>query len=243
MKEYKINNLRNVGIIGHSGSGKTSLMESLLYYTKEIDRIGKIEDGTTVSDYDVEEKKRGISISTAVAHCEWKDVKINLVDMPGYFDFEGEIIEGLSAIDMAMITVCGVAGIEVGTEKAWNYAVERKLPRAIFVNKLDRENSSFEKVLEQLKNKFGMSVVPIQYPIGKETELRGIVNIISNRARIFNPKTHTMEEGEIPEELRDKVEECKQMLMEAVAETDEVLLDKYFNDGELSEEDIYHGLI
>jgi len=233
MKEYKINNLRNVGVIGHSGSGKTSLMESLLYYTNEIDRIGKIEEGTTVSDYDSEEKKRQISISTAVAHCEWKDVKINLVDMPGYFDFEGEMIEGLSAIDMAMITVCGVAGIEVGTEKAWNHAVERKLPRAIFVNKLDRENSNFEKVLEQLNDKFGMSVVPIQYPIGKESEFKGIVNIISNRARIFNPKTHTMEEGEVPEELRDKIEECKQMLIEAVAETDEILLDKYFNDGEL----------
>ncbi len=243
MKEYKINNLRNVGIIGHSGSGKTTLMESLLYHTNEIDRIGRVEDGTTVSDYDVEEKKRQISISTSVAHCEWQDIKINLVDMPGYFDFEGEMIEGLSAIDMAMISVCGVSGIEVGTEKAWNYAKELKLPRAIFVNKLDRENSNFEKVLEQLKEKFGMSVVPIQYPIGKETDFNGIVNIISNRARIYNPKTQVMEEREIPEELKDKVEECKQMLMESIAETDEILLDKYFNDGELSIEDIYHGLI
>ncbi|MEG0613880.1 MAG: elongation factor G [Clostridium sp.] len=243
MKAYKINNLRNVGIIGHSGSGKTTLMESLLYHTKEIDRVGRVEDGTTVSDYDTEEKKRQISISTAVAHCEWKDVKINLVDMPGYFDFEGEMIEGLSAIDMAMITVCGVAGIEVGTEKAWDYAIERKLPRAIFINKLDRENSSFEKVLDQLKDKFGMSVVPIQYPIGKENGFKGIVNIISNRARMFNPKTHEMEEAEIPEELQDKIEVCKQMLTEAIAETDEELLEKYFNDGELSAEDIYHGLI
>ncbi len=243
MKEYKSNNLRNVGLIGHGSSGKTSLMESLLYHTKEIDRIGRVEDGTTVSDYDVEEKKRQVSISTSVAHCEWKDVKINLVDMPGYFDFEGEVIEGLSAIDMAMITVCGVSGIEIGTEKAWNYAVERKLPRAIFVNKLDRENSNFEKVLDQLKEKFGISVVPIQYPIGKENEFKGIVNIISNRARIFNPKTNEMDEADIPAELASEVEACKQMLMEAVAETDEELLDKYFSDGELSNEDIYHGLV
>lgn len=243
MKEYKINNLRNVGLVGHGGSGKTSLMESLLFHTKEIDRIGKVEDGTTISDYDPEEKKRQVSISTSVAHCEWKDVKINLVDMPGYFDFEGEVIQGLSAIDMAMITVCGVSGIEVGTEKAWNYAEEHKLPRAIFINKLDRENSNFEKVLMQLKEKFGVSVVPIQYPIGKENEFKGIVNIISNRARIFNPKTHAMDEAPVPEELTEKIEECKQMLMEAVAETDEVLLDKYFNDGELSKDDIYHGLI
>lgn len=243
MKEYKSNNLRNVGLIGHGSSGKTSLMESLLYHTKEVDRIGRVEDGTTVSDYDVEEKKRQVSISTSVAHCEWKDVKINLVDMPGYFDFEGEVIEGLSAVDMAMITVCGVSGIEVGTEKAWNYAVERKLPRAIFVNKLDRENSNFEKVLDQLKDKFSMSVVPIQYPIGKENDFKGIVNIISNRARIFNSKTNEMDEAEIPSELVSKVEECKQMLMEAVAETDEELLDKYFSDGELSNEDIYQGLV
>lgn len=243
MKEYKINNLRNVGIIGHGGSGKTSLMESLLFHTKEIDRIGRVEDGTTVSDYDPEEKKRQGSISTSVAHCEWKDVKINLVDIPGYFDFEGEMIEGLSAIDMAMITVCGVAGIQVGTEKAWDFAKERNLPRAIFINKLDRENSNFEKVLQQLKDKFGVSVVPIQYPIGKEADFKGVVNIISDRARIFNPKTQAMDDADVPKELEAKVSECKQMLMEAVAETDEELLDKYFTDGELSKEDIYHGLI
>lgn len=243
MKEYKINNLRNVGILGHGGSGKTTLMEALLYQTGEVDRIGKVEDGTTVSDYDVEEKKRKVSISTAVAHCEWKDVKINLVDMPGFFDFVGEVMQGLSAIDMAMITVCGVSGIEVGTEKAWEYAEDRKLPRAMFINKLDRENSNFEKVLSQLKEKFGVSVVPIQYPIGSEQDFKGVINIISNRARIYNPKTNQVEEQEVPEELKDKVEECKQMLMEAVAETDEVLLDKYFNEGELSMEEIYHGLI
>lgn len=243
MKEYNSSNIRNVGLIGHGGSGKTSLMESLLYHTNEVDRMGRIEDGTTVSDYDVEEKKRQVSISTSVASCEWNNVKINLVDMPGYFDFEGEVIEGLSAVDLAMITVCGVSGIEVGTEKAWDYALERRLPRAIFVNKLDRENSNFEKVLNQLKDKFGTSVVPIQYPIGKENEFNGVINIISNRARKFNKKTNKMDESDIPIDLISKVEECKQMLMEAVAETDEELLDKYFTDGELSDEDIYKGLI
>lgn len=243
MKEYSINNLRNVGIIGHSGSGKTSLMEALLYHTGETDRLGRIEDGTTVSDYDVEEKRRKVSISTSIANCEWKDIKINLIDMPGYFDFVGEMIEGLNAVDISMISVCGVSGIEVGTEKAWEYATEHKMPKAIFINKLDRENSNFEKVLEQLKEKFGTSVVPIQYPIGSEDNFKGIVNIISNRARLFNPKTRQMEEADVPEELIDKVEECKQMLMEAVAETDETLLDKYFSEGELSKEEIYQGLV
>jgi len=243
MKEYKSNNLRNVGIVGHSGSGKTTIMESILYYTKAIDRFGKVDDGTTISDYDIEEKKRKTSISTSVALSEWEDVKINLVDMPGYFDYIGEMIEGLRAVDMAMITVCGVSGIEVGTEKAWEYINEHKLPRAFFINKLDRENSNFEVVLKQLKEKFGISAVPIQYPIGSEENFKGVINVISRRARIFNPKTNKMEDSDIPEELIAKTDECKQLVMEAVAETDEALLDKYFNEGSISEEEIYHGLI
>ena len=243
MKEYKSNNLRNIGIVGHSGSGKTTIMESLLYYTKAIDRFGKVDEGTTVSDYDIEEKKRRTSISTSVALCEWEDVKINLVDMPGYFDYVGEMIEGLRAVDLAMITVCGVSGIEVGTEKAYEYIEDHKLPRAFFINKLDRENSNFERVLEQLKEKFGTSAVPIQYPIGSEGDFIGVINVISRRARIFNAKTNKMEDSDIPKELIDKVDECKQMVMEAVAETDEALLDKYFNEGSISEEEIYHGLI
>ncbi|MCJ7688364.1 MAG: elongation factor G [Clostridiaceae bacterium] len=243
MKEYKSNNLRNVGIVGHSGSGKTTIMESLLYYTKAIDRFGKVDEGTTISDYDIEEKKRKTSISTSVALSEWEDVKINLVDMPGYFDYIGEMIEGLRAVDMAMITVCGVSGIEVGTEKAFEYISEHNLPRAFFINKLDRENSNFEVALQQVREKFGTSAVPIQYPIGSEGDFKGVINVISRRARLFNFKTHKMEESDIPEELLSKVDECRKLVMEAVAETDEVLLDKYFNEGFISEEEIYNGLI
>jgi len=243
MKEYKTKNLRNVGIVGHSGVGKTTITEAILYFTKTIDRFGRVEEGTTTSDYDVEEKKRKISISTIVAPCEWENTKINMVDMPGYFDFVGELVEGLRAVDVAMIGVCGVSGIQVGTDKAWDYVKLHSLPRAFFINKLDRENSNFEKVLTQLKDKFGISVVPIQYPVGTEENFKGVINIISRRARLFNPKTKEMEETDIPEELMDKVEECKNMLMEAVAETDEELLDKYFTDGELSDEELYNGLI
>lgn len=243
MKDYQTKNLRNVGIIGHSGSGKTTLTEALLYYTKTIERFGRVEDGTTTSDYDVEEKKRRISVSSSIAPIEWENIKINLVDIPGYFDFVGELIQGMRPVDVAMIVVCAASGIEVGTEKAWSYVNKIKLPRTFFINKLDRENSSFEKVLEQLKERFGISVVPIQYPIGSETEFKGVINVISRRARIFNPKTKTMEPADIPAELVDKVDECKRMIMEAVAETDEVLLDKYFSEGELSDEEIYHGLI
>jgi elongation factor G len=243
MKDYKTKNLRNVGIIGHSGSGKTTLTEAVLYYTKTIDRVGKIEEGNTVSDYDIEEKKRKISVSLSVSPCEWENVKINLVDMPGYFDFSGEVVEGLRAVDISIITVCAVSGIQVGTEKAWDYVNSHGLPRTFFVNKLDRENSNFEKVLTGLKEKFGISVVPIQYPIGTEGQFIGVINVISRRARIFNSKTHLMEDADIPSELIDKVDECKNMIMEAVAETDEILLDKYFAEGKLSDEEIYNGLI
>lgn len=243
MKEYNYKNLRNVGLIGHGATGKTSLAESLLFYTNNTERLGKVEDGTTVMDYEQEEKKRKISLSTSVASFEDSNVKINIVDMPGYFDFQGEMAQGMRAVDIATIVVCAASGIQVGTEKAWDYCEKIKLPRAFFVNKMDRENANFDKVLDQMKEMFGTSVVPIQYPIGKESDFNGIINVISKTALVYNAKTSKMETSEIPEDLKDKVEECKQMVMEAVAETDEELLDKYLNDGELCDEDIYNGLI
>ena len=243
MKDYNYKNLRNVGLIGHGATGKTSLTEALLFYTNNTDRLGKVDDGTTVMDYEQEEKKRKISLSTSVASFEVDDIKVNIVDMPGYFDFQGEVAEGMRAVDIATIVVCAASGVQVGTEKAWDYCENIKLPRAFFINKMDRENANFDKVLEQMKEKFGMSVVPIQYPIGKENNFNGIVNIISKSALIYNPNTSRMEKADIPEDLIDKIDECKQMIMEAVAETDEELLDKYLNNGELSDEDIYNGLI
>lgn len=243
MKNYTVRKLRNVGLIGHGATGKTSLAEALLYYTNNTDRLGKIEDGTTVMDYEQEEKRRGISLSTSIAFVEENDVKINIVDMPGYFDFEGEMVQGMRAVDIATIVVCAVSGVQVGTEKAWDYCNKIKLPRAFFINKMDRENADFDKTIEAMKNKFGMSVVPIQYPIGKENNFNGIVDVISKTALKVNEKTRKMEQIEIPTELMDKIDECKQMIMEAVAETDEELLDKYLNDGELCDEDIYLGLI
>lgn len=243
MKDYNYKNLRNVGLIGHGSTGKTSLSEALLFYTNNTDRLGRVEDGTTVMDYEQEEKKRGISLSTSVASFEENNIKINIVDMPGYFDFQGEVAQGMRAVDIATIVVCAVSGVQVGTEKAWDYCEKIKLPRAFFINKMDRENANFDKTLEQMKDLFGMSIVPIQYPIGKESEFNGIVNVISKTALRYNFKTSKIEPMEIPEELIDKIDECKQMIMEAVAETDEELLDKYLNDGELCDDDIYNGLI
>ena len=243
MKDYNYKKLRNVGLMGHGATGKTSLAEALLFYTNNTDRLGKIEEGNTVMDYEQEEKRRGISLSTSVASFEENDTKINIVDMPGYFDFQGEVSQGMRAVDIATIVVCAVSGVQVGTEKAWDYCEKIKLPRAFFINKMDRENADFDKTLEEMKNSFGMSIVPIQYPIGKESNFTGIVNVISKTAVRYNPKTAKVESIDIPDELIDKIEECKQMIMEAVAETDEELLDKYLNDGELCDKDIYSGLI
>lgn len=243
MKNYTIKNLRNIGLIGHGASGKTSLVEALLFNTGNTDRLGRVEDGTTVTDFDQEEKKRGISLSVSIAPIEADETKINLVDIPGYFDFSGELIQGMRAVDVATIVVCGVSGVQVGTEKAWDYCNKIKLPRTFFINKLDRENSSHDKTLAQLKEKFGISVVPIQYPIGIEDDFKGVVNVISKRVRIHDPKTNKIQEMDAPEELLEKIDECKRMIMEAVAETSEELLDKYFSEGELSDEEIYSGLI
>ena len=243
MKEYSIKNLRNVGLIGHGAVGKTSLAEALLFYSGNSDRLGKVEDGTTITDFDPEERRRGISLSASLAPINFGKTKINLVDIPGYFDFAGELIQGMRAVDVATIVVCGSSGIQVGTEKAWEYCNKIKLPRTFFINKLDRENSSYDDVLLNLKETFGISVVPIQYPIGIEGDFKGVINIISNKARIYNNKTHQMDIAEIPKELLDKVEECKRMITESVAETDEELLEKYFKVGELTDEEIYRGLI
>lgn len=242
MKEYNIENVRNIGIIGHGGTGKTSLTEAILFNCKETDRIGRIEDGTTICDYDPEEKKRQISISVAVAPCEYNNHRLNFVDTPGYFDFVGELIQGLKAVDAAIINTCAVSGLQVGTEKAWDYVNRFKVPRAFFINKLDRENSNFEKVLDELKGRFGTSVVPIQVPIGKETDFKGIVDIIERKAKIYDSKSKNMVDGEIPSDLESVIDEYRNSLMEAVAETDEALLDKYLGEGELSNEEIITGL-
>ncbi|WP_300351255.1 elongation factor G [Clostridium sp.] len=242
MKEYKIENLRNVCIIGHSDSGKTALTEALLYYTNTTDRLGTCEDGNTTSDYDQEEKRRRISLSLSVVPFEWNGIKVNLLDTPGYFDFVGEQIEGIKAADSAIITVCGVTGIQVGTEKAWECCEKEKLPRAFFINKLDRENSNFDKILESIRNTFGNGAIPTQYPIGLEKNFNGIVNLITQEAFKYEFKSGNIMKIDIPDEIKDKVEEYRTYVMEAVAETHEELLDKYFSEGELTVEEIYRGL-
>jgi elongation factor G len=240
MKDYQTQQLRNICLIGHGGTGKTTLSEVILYDCKEIDRIGKVEEGTTTTDYDSEEKKRQISISAAMAPVEWKSNKINIVDTPGYFDFVGEVIESLRAADAALITVCAVSGVQVGTEKVWDLCKEYNKPRAVFINKIDRENADFDKVLSQLKDRFGISVVPLQIPIGKESGFKGIVDIIKMKSKTFDGKA--IVEGDVPADLEDAVNDFRSSITEVVAENDESLLDKYFSEGELSDEELVSGL-
>lgn len=241
--DYTIDKLRNVGLIGHSGSGKTTLMEALLNFSGATDRMGRVEDGNTVSDFDPEEKKRQISLQASVAPVYYDGYKINLVDLPGYFDFVGETIQGMRAVDIAMIVLSATSGIEVGTEKAWKYTEKIKLPRAFYINKMDRENADFDKVFDSLKEKFGMSIVAVQYPLGKESNLEGIINIVSRRARFTDKATGNMEEREIPAEYKDRVDELHDLLMESVAQTDETLLEKYFEGEKLTEDEVYNALI
>lgn len=240
MKEYQSQQLRNICLVGHGGTGKTTLAEVILYNCKEIDRVGRVEEGTTTCDYDAEEKRRQISISAAMAPCEWKNTRINIVDTPGYFDFVGEVLEGLRAVDSAIINVCAVSGVQVGTEKVWDACKSHSMPRAFFVNKIDRENANFDKVLTQLKDKFGISVVPLQIPIGKEASFKGVVDVVKMKAMSYDGKN--IVEGDVPADLAGTAEEYKASIAEAVAETDEELLDKYLSEGELSDEEIISGL-
>lgn len=236
MNEYKADRIRNVVLVGHSSSGKTTLSEALLFNTGATTRLGKVEDSTTVSDFDPEEQRRKISISTSLIPCEWKGYKINILDTPGYVDFVGEVKGALRVADCAVVIVDAVSGIEVGTELVWQYCDDAKLPRVIYINKMDRENANFERVLDQLRERFGKSVVAMQLPIGSESSFKGEVNVISRKAFIGT------DEGEAPSDLKDAVEERRTQLVEIAAENDDKLIEKYLGGEELTDEEIRLGL-
>lgn len=242
MKQYPIENLRNVGLIAHGGAGKTSLTEALLYTARATDRLGNVMDGTTVSDYDPEEIKRQVSISASLAPVEWKDHKINFIDTPGYFDFVGEVRGALRVTDAAVIVVCAVSGVEVGTEKVWNYCNEYDIPRAFFINKLDRENANYARTLESLRQSFGLNVAPVMLPIGAEDNFDGVIDLLAMKAYGFSDNGRKIEEREIPAELNDQVEEYRTALIEAVAESDDELLIKYLEGEQLTDAEINDGV-
>ena len=233
MAKIETKNIRNVALLGHGGSGKTSLAEAMLYITGETDRLGNTGAGNTVCDYDPEEAARKISISAAIAPMMWKNVKINVIDTPGYLDFSGEVLQALRVADSAVIVVDGKAGIEVGTELAWDYAEAAGLPRAFFINKFDDNEARFARVLDDLHVTFGKHVCPLTIPMVKNGEVVGAIDLIDESAHVFdNNGRHSVEI--IPEESKEAVEKYRDMLMEAVASTDEDLMMKYFEGEEIT---------
>jgi len=238
MTGYKPEFLRNVVLIAHGSAGKTSLSEAMLYDSGAISRLGKVEEGNTVSDYDPEEIRRRISVNTSVLPCEWNGVKINLLDTPGYADFVGEVKGALRVADGAIVVLDAVAGVEVGTEMVWGYADEQKLPRLVFVNKMDRENASFERACAEVKERFGVNALPIQLPVGSESAFEGVVDLIRLKAYLGDKA----QEAPIPSELEGKVDEYRLQVVEAAAESDDELLEKYLEGEELTEEEICRGL-
>ncbi len=233
MAVVDIKQIRNIVLLGHGGCGKTSLAEAMVYITGGSDRLGKIQDGNTISDYDAEETKRGFSLSASLLNMKWKDSKINIIDAPGYLDFVGEAIQGLRVADAAVIVVDGKAGIEIGTELAWNYATEAALPKAFFINKFDDNDARFARVLDDLHLKFGKNVCPLTIPMVKDGEVKGCIDLIDQSAHVFdNNGRHSVEI--IPAESAEAVEKYRDMLMEAIASTDEELMEKYFGGEEIT---------
>ncbi len=238
MNEYKADQVRNVVLVGHSSSGKTSLADALLFNTGAVTRLGKVDDGTSVSDYDPEEHRRKISINTTLIPCEWNGFKINLLDTPGYVDFVGEVKSALRVADAAIVVVDAVSGVEVGTELAWQYCEEMKVPRIIFINKLDRENADFDRVLAQLRESFGKGVASLQIPIGTEANFKGEVNTVNRKAFLG----HEAGESPVPAELTARMDEERGKLMEVAAESDDKLIEKFLNGEELSDDEMRAGL-
>jgi len=237
MKVYRTDEIRNVVLLGHGGSGKTSLVEAMLYVSGATNRMGKIADHNTVSDFDKEEQKREFSISTSLVPIEWEKAKINVLDTPGYFDFVGEVEEAVSAADAAVIVVSGKAGVEVGTEKAWELCEKYKLPRMIYVTEMDVDDASFRQVVEDLTAKYGKKIAPHFQPIRENEKLVGYVNVIKNAGRRYSGIGQRVE-CEIPDYCLPNLEICREALMEAVAETSEDFMDRYFSGEEFSVEEI-----
>lgn len=238
MKEYKTESIRNISFTSHSGAGKTILGEALLNFTGAINRMGKVEDGSTVSDFDEEEQRRSISIYSSVLPVEYKNFKINVLDTPGYTDFLGEEISALRVSDGAVILVDAVAGIEVGTELAWNYSGEFNIPRFVLINKMDRENANFKKIFDAFQEISEVRLLPLQLPWGEQTDFKGVIDLVNMKAL----KGVGSEVSEIPAEFKSAAEEAHAAIVEAAAEGSDELMEKFFENGSLTGEEISRGL-
>lgn len=240
MKAYTAENIRNVALLGHSSSGKTTLTEAALFITGVTNRQGIVEDGNTVSDFDKEEIARGVSIGTSVIPVEYKNVKINILDTPGYFDFIGEMYGAKRASEGSILLVDASSGIEVGTEKAWKNVEKYRTPRVVFLNKMDKENINFDEILDNLQTNLGKKVIPFALPLGSGDDFKGFVDIIGGKA--YDCTSKEVKEIEVPEEYLSKIEEYREELKEKVAETDEIFMEKYFDGEEFTQEEFNQGI-
>lgn len=238
MKEYATENIRNVALIGHGSTGKTSLSEAMLFNSKAINRLGRVDDGTTTSDFDPDEIRRSFSVNLSVLPCEWQENKLNILDSPGYADFVGEVKCGVRAADAVVIVICAASGVQVGTEYAWTYADEQNLPRLVFINRMERENADFLQTLSQLQGMYGQKCVAFQIPLGAQADFRGVVDLLTMKAYVGEKA----EAQEVPEEFLEQATSLREKLVEAAAETDDALITKYLEGEELSEEELRQGL-
>jgi elongation factor G len=243
MKDYTVDRIRNVALVGHGSSGKTSLTSAFLFDAGATTRLTKVDKGNTVTDFEPEEVDRQISINSAVCFCEWKDHKINIVDTPGFSNFLWDTRAALRAVDAAAVLIDSVAGVEVGTEKVWGMLEEFQLPRLIVVNKMDRENASFKRSVEAVRQFFGRQAVPVQLPIGEAKDFTGVVDLVEKKAYVFEKdESGAIKESEVPADLAPEVDRMNKTLVEMVAESDEKLMETYFEKGELSAGEFREGL-
>jgi len=243
VKIYDGQNLRNVALVGHGDTGKTQLISSLLYTAGMVNRLGKVDDGTSVTDYDEEEIQRKFSISAALAHAEWGKAKINFIDTPGYNIFMHETEGALVATDSALLLVHAVAGVEVQTEKTWSFCEKYNLPRVLVINQMDRDRASFGRTVEALHGAFGRAVVPIQLPIGEEKNFRGVIDLVRMRAYTYDAGgSGKAKEGEIPADLAEAAGNAHEALVEMVAEGNDQLMEEFFDKGTIPVEDLVPGL-
>jgi len=238
MKSYAPVAIRNVGLFGHGGAGKTTLAEVLLFHSGALNRLGRVDEGTTTTDYDPDEVKRQMSVSAALAPVEWRDAKINVIDAPGYADFLGEVIQAMRVVESALIVIDAVSGVQVGTDSAWRQADRHELARMVFVNKMERDNADFGRVIEQLRGRHGTGVVALTAPVGAESAFKGVLDVVAQQA-ILDEKG---EPGPVPAEAEADLARYREMLVESVAELDDDLLTKYLEEGDLSEDEIREGI-
>jgi elongation factor G len=243
IKDYPVDKIRNIALIGHGGSGKTMTAELMLFNSGAINRIGKIEEGSTVSDYHADEIERRISINSSIMHCDWQGTKINILDSPGYSDFTGDVISSLRVADIALVCIKAVEGVEVGTEIVWNYTKADAIPRILLVTKIDNENADFDHAVETANERFGHDVVLIQFPVNQGLQFDTFVDVLKMKMYKFNRDgSGKFVESDIPADLKSKADALHEELIEKIAETDEKLMDKFFEAGTLQDEDLRRGL-